>query len=270
MTRKVKSTVLGLDDSVPRLYGLGPTFQEWQATWTEKTNRREEIWRTLERMSPGIAHTRGLAVSGIMSDDVTKASYFKLLDAGLENCELLEYFVGLAVFLRQKKIGRAQDWLRGSGKTCKTLKEFPRRIANMADEIEMVNNHPLLCPSWVRGRNLSDSHKEYSSVWFNRLPVLLRRYAAYLSGHSSDMSKSMTEHSRKNPKTYGSVLDALLDLVIRETGGYRYAHLSKLLTATAAVTGSKKDFSPDALKMRTLRLRKRRVPQKAVSLSRPT
>jgi hypothetical protein len=123
---------------------------------------------------------------------------------------------------------------------------FPKRLEDIAAEIQAFNRHQLIRPDvWIKARDLPP----FVSDSFSNLPQLLRIYATYLRYHFDYLTRSM-----RAPR--GQVLDTLLKLVRRETGQAMYTEVSEILTATAAQTRSltDADFTPDSLKIRWQRI----------------
>jgi hypothetical protein len=205
---------------------------------------RKAMWLRLEQEVPEIRESRNLTRRAIASNNVAKDYYSKLRVAGLTSTEEFEHLVGFVVSIR----GGHPDWRVGLGKTHKSLSAFPKRLADIANEIQHLNRHELVRPDvWTKTHKLPRSLGES----FSKLPILLRRYADYLRSQFAFMDRSM-----RSP--YGQVLDLLLELVRKETGRAMYTETSGILTSTANVTESslETDFSQDSLKIRWQRINK--------------
>jgi hypothetical protein len=205
---------------------------------------RKAEWLRLEREVPEIRKSRNLTRRAIASNKVTENYYSKLRAAGLASTEEFEHLVGFVVSIR----GRHLNWRVGLGKTQKSLSAFPKRLENIANEIQHLNQHELIRPDvWIKTRRLPAFLGESCS----KLPILLRFYSDYLRSQFASMDQSM-----RGP--YGQVLDILLELVRQETRRAMYAEISEILMATAAVAGlpAETDFSADSLKVRWQRKNK--------------
>jgi hypothetical protein len=247
---------------------LGSWFAEMESERNAKAERRQKMWRDMEEESPDIARIRHVVISGILSDEAdgraAHDAYFNLIRSGLENSELLQFVLGLAVLAslpqhtkrRPGVSSKSSIWYEGSGKNAKTLAYFPTRIENMADEIERLNAHPFFKPdTWVKTRSLPEAKKMVFARWFERLPVLMRHYAAFIGAHSKTMRKSMHEFTGSGPEKLTQILVALVDLVRKETRRPHYKELAAILNAAGRNSGVKKDFGPDELKMAVSRHR---------------
>jgi hypothetical protein len=268
--------VLGVSDSL---------FADIERERKEKWERRTKVWAKMEEECPAIAQLRGLAISGLISDEAdgraAHDAYFKLLGAGLETSEAFEMAIGLAVLTclprsanrhtNSKPVARA--WYEGSGKTPKTLAYFSLRLKNVADEIEKLNSHTFFKPeTWVKTRNLSsDAAKRVFAVWFERLPILLHHYAAFVDAHSKSLRETFKQRSRaRGPNTSTQALVGLVNMVRKETGRPHYSELATILNAAGRKAGVKKDFSPDELKMSVSRYRKQQPNESGLPLEAPS
>jgi hypothetical protein len=269
------SGLFGVSDSV---------FAEIERKRKEEWERRTKMWAEMEEKYPAIAQLRGLAVSEIMSAEpdgrAAHDAYFKLLHAGLETAEFFEMVIGRAVLAclppsarrhpRARPMARA--WYAGSGKTPKTLAYFAQRLRNVAEEIEKLNSHPFFKPeTWVKTRNLSsESAKRIFALWFERLPILLHHYAAFVDTHTKSLRESFKQLSRaRGPNDSTQMLVFLVDMVRNETGRPHYNELTAILNAAGRKAGVKKDFSPDELKMAVSRYRKQQPRQSGLHLESP-
>lgn len=268
--------VLGISDSL---------FAEMEPERKEEWDRRTKMWAKMEEEFPAIAQLRGVAISGLVSDETdgraAHDAYFKLLGAGLESSEVFEMAIGIAVLTRLPRSSNrrsnsrpiARAWYDGSGKSPKTLAYFSRRLKNLADEVEKLNSHPFFKPeTWVKTRNLSsEAAKRHFALWFERLPILLHHYAAFVDAHSKSLRETFRQRSRaRGPKDSTQALVGLVNIVRKETSRPHYSELATILNAAGRKAGVKKDFSPDELKMAVLRYRKQRPKQPSMALEAPS
>lgn len=236
-----------------------PPWKEMQAELKKAEESRERMWREVESKQPEIAKYRKLTFTGVLGDNVAKNSYNNLLRAGVKQPELLECLVGIAVSLPRR--GKTPEWLLGSGMTAKQLDNFPSQLEGMAEEIEKLNRHPMFRPdAWVQGRNITEAAKKPFGLWFTRLPLLLRHYAAFIRGHSRHTCHFLKERYRPSPQA--QALFGLIKLVRRETGRPMLPDLSNVLTA-AGIAGTDHVFDPPSLKVLDYRHRKQRKPTPA-------
>jgi len=127
---------------------LFPTIsREFWEKQEESRQRREERWREIERNSPGIAIFRNLTTRAVASDKAAKDSLAKLLSSGFDEPELLEVLVGLATVSRRKS-GK-NNWLSKTRLTPRQLDYFPKRVRDIAAQIEILNKDPFFSPEWV-------------------------------------------------------------------------------------------------------------------------
>lgn len=228
-------------------------------SWTElerAEENRKRMWREVESRDPMFAKYRRFTIKAVSSDKFAKESYSRLLKEGVSQPELLEWLVGIAVSLPRR--GRVPKWLSGSGMTANQLDNFPSPPGKMAGSIEALNKHPLLrADIWIQARAVSKVWKDHLGLWFMRLPLLLRHYAAFLRAHSRDMSGFLLQANREGPQA--RALFGLINLVRRETGRPMLNDLSNVLTATATVAGTAQEFDPLSLKVLDSRKRKKRA-----------
>jgi hypothetical protein len=238
------------------MYGLAfPSWEEVQSEVEKMEEKRKRFWDGVESQNPTIGAWRNITIHGVMQDMVAKESYFRLLRAGISQPEFFEMLVGLAVSLPRR--GRSPNWLSGTGKTPKTLASLASRLEGAAGELEKLNNHPLLRPDiWIQTRKLSEQQKKSFGLWFGRLPVLLRYYAAFLTAHSKTMRHFVRQKNRNSPQA--QVLAGVIDLVRREAGRPMLSDLANVLSAAAAGAGTTQCFDPASLKVLDYRSRKAR------------
>ena len=235
------------------LTGLGDAWPELE----EERKRTQMFWQDVERKNPAIATWRNLTIAGVMSDDIARDSYFKMLGAGFTKIEFLEMLVGLAV-LGTKKIPKLRPF-PDCGMNRGQIGRFPKRLRDIAEEIERLNKHPLIRPDiFVVYMTASEPLKKHLGKWFLQLPILLRSYAAFFAVHAKStawfMKRNVANHRTWRPE----VLCCLVDLVRKETGRPRLTDLANILTATAHEAGiSEVGLDADSLKTLEAKHRKK-------------
>ncbi len=130
-----------------------------------------------------------------------------------------------------------------------TLKRFPARLNHLAKTIEQVNAHTFLSPS---------RHMPYRRAWkteavrkrmaheFEKLPGVLRWYAAYIEGQSAFLGR-FARRGGFNFQKWWQI--RMLDFIRHSTGKFYFERVARLLTATSLAAGRKKGISPQALKL---------------------
>jgi hypothetical protein len=181
---------------------------------------------------------RDWAARAIKCDGVARHSCGKLLAAGINERELLEFLVGRAVWAFHARGSR--PWYFRSKMTREQVEYLPGRLRKMACEIEKLNE----C---LAGSGLFSGQIPVPARGFGQMPELLRRYADFVAL----ASRRKTRFGRMQ------ALDELLQFVREETGKPRFGDITNLLTAVAHDAGVQRDFGSDALKVRDSRRRKR-------------
>jgi hypothetical protein len=170
--------------------------------------------------------------------------------------ELLPLLACLAIMTKRKSSRREtweKFWPVGTGKTLKALKDFPRRIRGIADEVERVNSNPFFNPSsWIT-KETTDARIVRRR--FTQLPGLLCLYATSLELLIGRLP-SLTAQAYP-PPTHGhsDFVFLLSGSVKMATGRFRDREVAELLNAAALALGE--DYEFDALTLAQARSRRR-------------
>jgi hypothetical protein len=145
--------------------------------------------------------------------------------------------------------------------TRKQLRYLPSRLESMAEQIQRLNEHPMLRPDvWIGSRGgLSESQKETFGKWLPRLPFLLQLYAAFLKSHSKSLNRYVWQHANR-ARPQAEMLSALLGIIRQETGRPMWTDLSNVLNAAAGIAGTGETFDPERLKQLDYRKRRKAKP----------
>jgi hypothetical protein len=149
--------------------------------------------------------------------------------------ELLEGLMNIAPFLAALAVGknaRKRDWESlwtfGTGKTWKSLREFPRRLRSMADEVERLNKSHLFSPE--RAITKKTPHANFAKTQFARLPACLNLYASWIEMWASKIPSLTGEHSRRQ-RGRGDYVYGLSVIIAILTGRFHDEKVSDLLNA---------------------------------------
>jgi len=175
----------------------------------------------------------------ILQLPLRKDAYSKLLVEGVNGPELLDRIRAI-VLLTRKPLLREGHWTEGTGKSRKTILDVPRRIREMADEMEALLNHPLLSPAFRTD--------EHSAALYPKLPRIMKAFSLRLEGQISIASSLVAELNKM--RAFSEKLKAhLCEWVGRQTSG-RIFHeeLSELLTAAYEADGRTDVIASESLK----------------------
>lgn len=153
------------------------------------------------------------------------------------------------------------DWDEPKSMKRHTLKRFPARIQQMAQDIEALNADPVLGPLDVLlpgdkqtqgvGRNLVEEIRDRTTRErkqlarrLDELPAVLAEYAIYLSS-ISDLVGRIRRHPY-NPVHH--CLVAFVEAVHRITHCFMYEEIAALATAIISMTGVELDIAPENLR----------------------
>jgi hypothetical protein len=141
-------------------------------------------------------------------------------------------------------------WARGTGKTWKSLAEFPNRLQRLADEVKCINKADRLFYARRRGRDLSRFELQRLEQECIQLPTMLRVYAEALR----ERNATVTTATPRSGSSEG--LFQLSSLVRFLSGAYHDQQLAELLNTVAHVLGEQKQF--DAISVAQARSRHRK------------
>lgn len=170
--------------------------------------------------------------------------------------ELLPLLACLAIVTKRKSSRREtweKFWPVGTGKTWKALKDFPRRIRGIADEVERVNSNPFFNPSFWITKETTDA--TIVRRRFTELPGLLCLYAASLElliGRLPTLTAQAYPPPTQGHSDFVFLLSGSVKMV---TGRFRDREVAELLNAAALALGEEYEF--DALTLAQARSRRR-------------
>jgi hypothetical protein len=176
----------------------------------------------------------------------------------------LTAFVCLAVSPRgQYRRSWEKLWTLETGKTWKALKDFPRRLENMADEVERVNSSFFFSPAQIA--NAKTLKAEFARKHFNQLPGILHVYAAALEAHIERTPDLTARIFPQSPGGGPSQWVLLLSYTVKQaTGKWRDREVAELLNAGARVLGEvrpEQEDRFDALTIAQARARFKKKPK---------
>lgn len=173
----------------------------------------------------------------ILSDPEAKKSYQSMCESGLGSkfgVELFLELVSTVATLSTEPKGKPV-WFVNEVRRLKPA-QFPRRLRNMADEIQRIQESALFRPD-----------KKFAGL------------AGELTAYAEDFEREWTGRRANRKTTYGHMLDSLTRNVSKETGPELHADLARILTAVASQITPDPNTIPnfeDALKMRRYRARR--------------
>jgi hypothetical protein len=151
--------------------------------------------------------------------------------------------------------GRRESWQKlwtlETGKMWKALKEFPKRLQKMAEEVERVNASFFFSPAQFA--NAKTLEAEIARKRFNQLPGIMRVYAAALGAHVARVPRLHAISFPPPPRGPSRRLLYLSYTVRLLTGKYRDGQVAELLNAAATALDEKSQF--DALTIAQARSR---------------
>jgi hypothetical protein len=141
----------------------------------------------------------------------------------------------------QSRNFREGIWLQGTGKSWKTLTEFPGRLQRMADDIEILNTKFFGIPEACENPTLAS---------FYQLPTILRSYAETLSRRTTRIPKAFPAAPRSRR------LSELSNFAMWFTGKNRDKEIVELLNAAAIAMGYESMPGFDATQLAQARYRR--------------
>jgi hypothetical protein len=157
---------------------------------------------------------------------------------GFKTCaellDLVPIFAALAVVSGgSRKETWGKFWSAGTGKTWKALREYPRRLREMAKEVESINDSPFFSPE----RSIT-SKTPLAVHWKRqllRLPAALRRYAEWLESWAERIPALQEQYSHRSRRGHSPSLGYLSTLAKVMTGRYCDSEVSEVLNAADLV-----------------------------------
>jgi len=209
---------------------------------------RQQQRSELHRARAGHSKFLGPFVLSIQEQGQDPAEFLgKLLD-------MAPLLTAIAVTKNLSARSRENFWAVGTGKTWKSLKELPRRLRSMADEIQRLNDSPLFAPEQAISSKAPTA--QYARQQFARLPALLRIYARWLEVWISKIPGFMAQQFPPRRGRAETVV-ALSQLVKIASGSYCDEEVSELLSAADAFLNpsDKRRDGFDARVLATMRYR---------------
>jgi hypothetical protein len=170
-------------------------------------------------------------------------------------------FLAAIVVNRNTGKGGLEDlWTVDTGMTWKSLRDFPRRLRRMADEVERLNKSPFFSPEHaITAKNPSAN---FAKIQFTRLPAHLNMYASWIEVWASKLPEYMGPRGPRGFGQFGYSLSLMISIL---TGRFHDKEVSTLLNASDLAlnpASSKNDprFHPQTLADIRSRL-KRKTPR---------
>jgi hypothetical protein len=137
---------------------------------------------------------------------------------------------------RLRRSSREKLWSLETGKTWKALKDFPKRLRYMADEVKRVNASLFFSPAQIA--NAKTLKAEIVRRRFNQLPGIMHVFAAALEAH---IARVPDLTARSFPQSSGgghSQWVLLLSYTVKlATGKWRDREVAELLNVAARALG---------------------------------
>ncbi len=189
------------------------------------------IWRQFKEKVP--------SDSEILELHPRKDAYDKLQTAGVEGRELLDRIRAI-VLLTRMPLFRKGHWAEGTGKSPKTIRDVPRRIREMADEMQPLINYRLLAPAFRK-----DKH---AAALYPKLPLIMKAFSHQLEGQISRAFRLAANLNKM--RAFSEKLKAhLCEWVGSQTSErFFYEELSELLTAVYEADGRRDVIARENLK----------------------
>lgn len=138
------------------------------------------------------------------------------------------FLAALAVRRNAGKGGWENLWTIDTGKTWKSLREFPRRLRRIADEVERLNRSPFFCPEHAITAKTPSAN--FAKTQFTRLPAHLNIYASWIEVWTSKLPAYMGADAR-GPRGFGQFVYSLSLMISILTGRFCDEEASTLLNA---------------------------------------
>jgi hypothetical protein len=144
-------------------------------------------------------------------------------------------------------------WARGTGKTCKALREFPNRLEKIADEVKCINKADPLFYARRRGEDLSRFELLRLQEQCMQLPVMMRICADALRERNAAVSAATPRSGSSNG------LFQLSETVKFLSGAYHDQQVSELLNTVANALGEEKQFDAISVAQTRPRFKKKKT-----------
>jgi hypothetical protein len=152
-------------------------------------------------------------------------------------------------------------WALETGKTWKALKDFPKRLRSMADEVKRVNASVFFSPAQIA--NAKTLKAEIVRKRFNQLPGIMHVYAAALEAHIARVpdltAKSLPQASGGGHSHWIVLLSYTVKLA---TGKWRDREVAEFLNVTARALGELRPEEEDRFDALTIAQARSRFKKK--------
>jgi hypothetical protein len=218
--------------------------------------------KRIRRLKKDRAFRRGVDTIIALRTGVWREEYWREQDWKKEDCETeethlrdaLTHFACLTVSPHQGRPAILErGWASKTGKAWKALRDFPRQLENMAEEVARINRgDPLFFARRCRN-DLERRDLETLRRICRQLPDMMRSYAAALR----ERNTAVTTASPRNGRFVA--LLSLSGVVNTLTGAYHDKDIAALLDAAATALGEKAQFDALSIAQTRYRYRQRRA-----------
>jgi hypothetical protein len=146
-------------------------------------------------------------------------------------------------------------WTVGTGKTWKSLKDFPKRLRGLADEVERINSSSFFAPREYVNRKTVKATIVRGRL--SELPGVLRLYATALEQHLCRVPDLIAQSFPPPPRGHSTSIFDLAEFVKGLTGRPHDKEVTELLNAAGEALGEKCDL--DALDLAQARSRRKKA-----------
>jgi hypothetical protein len=148
-------------------------------------------------------------------------------------------------------------WAFGTGKTWKSLTDFPQRLRSIAKEVEQVNASQLFVS--VVFSDAKTPKAEVARKRLTQLPGLMRLYGAALDTYIARVPQLTAARFPPSPQRHSQWLFNLSYAVKLATGQWHDREVAELLEAAAIVLNVKSKFDASTLAKARSRLWKKKT-----------
>jgi hypothetical protein len=188
---------------------------------------------------------------GILHYPGAKQAIEKLVGKGVKRSVLFSWPLIIAVYFSKPE--RCKNLTELWNIQTYTMRRFPKRLIELAKQIEVYNAFPLIDPyRWIpRFPWKTEKERTLLAEVFDSLPSILRWYAKYLMGASRAVGKIVKHYGRNHLQNF--LMVQFSDYISVTSKHYFDSDVSLLLTAAFQASGDDRIISEHTLKM----LRKR-------------
>jgi hypothetical protein len=184
---------------------------------------------------------------------------------GFDGKELIERLRVITLLARPEMevLMKKGDWASGTGKTRRTIRRFPDRIRNMANELELLNRSRIFAVMMEAHR--PDSDVQSRRNFYAKLPEIMCAYAKRLQGAIEEISASGGPELVRDCREFHRQLAAKLVADVQHaTNDCCYADLAQLLSAASGADGQQLVWGHEDLKNLHERSRQKWAPPRIV------